>query len=227
MNVSLLGFTTIVEMEIENQGMELSDTQWTANHHAADVLAEFAGRSCYQSFHRPNPATRSNKDYLNNILDQEHYSVLEHASATFYITGVSRSLTHELIRHRHLSYSQLSQRFVDANSTSFVRPPNLPHPIDNYIDLDTTLDVYDSIVQQMTETGYTRKEAREAARAILPNATETRIVVTGNHRAWREFLLKRLNRHADAEIQQLAKELLVILKRIAPNTYQDFDDLLT
>src|SRR5690606_13467825 len=80
----------------------------------AEDLIEFAGRSCFQSFNKPNPATRANKDYIANIIAQGHHSVLEHASATFYIEGVSRALTHELIRHRHLSFSELSQRFVNV-----------------------------------------------------------------------------------------------------------------
>ena len=80
----------------------------------AQQLVEFAGRACYQSFAKPNPATARNADYIARTLHgQKHFSIAEHATATFYITGVSRALTHELIRHRHLSYSQLSQRFVD------------------------------------------------------------------------------------------------------------------
>src|SRR5699024_7330040 len=91
----------------------------------ADDLAEFAGRACYQAFHRPNPATARNEDYLANILRQGHESVLEHASATFYLTGVSRALLTELSRHRHLSFSVRSQRFVDEGQRSIVIPPAL------------------------------------------------------------------------------------------------------
>src|SRR5690554_1935779 len=91
---------------------------------AVDTLVEFAGRSCYQSWKRPNPATATNEGYIANILKQGHFSVLEHASATFYVQGVSRALTHELIRHRHLSYSQLSQRFVnEGREDDLVLPP--------------------------------------------------------------------------------------------------------
>ena len=87
-------------------------------------LIEFAGRACYQSFHKPNPKTARNKDYIARTLHgQKHWSIAEHATATFYITGVSRALTHELIRHRHLSYSQLSQRFVDESEANIVIPP--------------------------------------------------------------------------------------------------------
>lgn len=82
-------------------------------------------------------------------------------------------------------------------------------------------DTYAEVVRVLEEGGYTRKQAREAARAFLPNAQETRIVVTGNHRAWREFVQKRNSPHADAEIRLLAQEVLKSLKLIAPNTYQD------
>ena len=88
-----------------------------------DFLHEFAGRACYQSFHRPNPATATNKDYLANTNSQGHFSILEHGSVTFYVEGVSRSLTHELIRHRHLSYSELSQRYVNVEDAAVVIPP--------------------------------------------------------------------------------------------------------
>lgn len=193
-----------------------------------DLLAEFAGRSCYQSW--DNPSGRDNRSYLANIIEQQHFSVLEHASATFYIEGVSRSLTHELIRHRHLSFSQLSQRFVDesARNNEYVIPPAYAGDEDAQGILesavDSGLDAYEALVRIGQDRGLTRKQAREAARAVLPNATETKIVVTGNHRAWREFLHKRRTPHADVEIQLLAQEILRQLKELAPATYQDFTE---
>src|SRR5690606_4189981 len=119
-NITLLGHT-IVDFD---KLMELAPkiaADWVAT--GPDALAEFAGRACYQSFHKPNPKTAANHDYLRNILDQGHYSVLEHASATFYVTGVSRAFTHELVRHRHLSFSELSQRFVNVEDVELVEPP--------------------------------------------------------------------------------------------------------
>lgn len=189
----------------------------------ADTLAEFAGRSCYQSFHKPNPKTARNEDYLANILDLGHESVLEHSSATFYIQGVSRALTHELIRHRHLSFSELSQRFVDVEETDMVYPPvaewEEAEPIADVRDM--ARQAYSFIVGSLQGRGHKRKQAREAARAVMPNATETKIVVTGNHRAWRDVLKKRWSVHADAEIRELAGELLTQLRELAPATYQD------
>ena len=197
----------------------------------ADELAEFAGRACYQSWNRPNPKTATNEGYLANILDHEHFSVLEHASATFYIEGVSRSLTHELIRHRHLSFSQLSQRYVDESESEMVKPPAVSE-VDNlggelsrkfYQATESAIHTYNHLVSCIEGAGFSRKQAREAARSVLPNATETKIVVTGNMRTWREVLLKRGSQHADAEIRQLALKLFEELKSIAPNSFQDLE----
>lgn len=187
-----------------------------------DDLAEFAGRSCYQSFRKPNPATRDNRDYLANILRQGHESVLEHASVTFYIEGVSRALTHELIRHRHLSYSQLSQRFVDEGRRIIVIPPALRGTLAQDIlrlDADRAFDVYEGLVKT---SDLPRKQAREAARAVLPNCCETKIVVTGNLRAWRDVIAKRYDEAADAEIREVAGMILDHLLELAPGSFQDF-----
>lgn len=190
-----------------------------------DFLGEFSGRACYQSWGRPNPATRANDTYLNHILEEGHLSVLEHGSVTFYVTGISRSLTHELIRHRHLSYSQLSQRFVNEENAEVVVPPALVDDEEAIAWLDEHMEaskvVYRKLAERLISKGATRKEAREAARAVLPNMTETRIVVTGNIRAWREVIGKRNAPGADAEIRQFAQEILNHLKVLAPNSVQD------
>lgn len=204
--------------------------------HSADHLAEFAGRACYDSFSRPNPATAETSDYIANIIAQQHFSVLEHASATFYIENVSRSLTHELVRHRHLSFSQRSQRYVDESESDFVDPPQIEREKDTISEMDMeAIDraisivydeshaAYEEIVGLLTRSGWSRKDARSAARSVLPNGTETAIVVTGNHRTWRELISKRSSAGADEEIRQLAKLLLVELKAIAPSTYQDME----
>ena len=98
------------------------DVPWTTDADGGQALAEFAGRACYQSWSKPIPATATNAGYLDHILQVGHLSVLEHSSATFYITGISRSVTHELIRHRHFSYSQLSQRYLPPGGPEVVEP---------------------------------------------------------------------------------------------------------
>ena len=207
----------------------------------AQQLTEFSGRACYQSFHKPNPATAKNAGYISRTLhEQKHFSIAEHASATFYITGVSRALTHELIRHRHLSYSQLSQRFVDESEASIVIPPAATeidakvvyHREDYYDDLVGSIPEaldwwaqdavwhYEDLVETLASKGLPRKQAREAARAVLPNMIETRIVVTGNLRAWYEVIDRRIQPDADAEIQQLSRMLLKQLLTIAPDVFE-------
>lgn len=203
------------------------------DNNAADELAEFAGRNCYRSFNRPNPATRENVDYLKHILDVGHESVLEHASATFYIEA-SRSVLTELERHRHLSFSVVSQRYVDPRSLGSEYPPAFLYLEGhrNYYDalsavdavLDQSHDSYQTIYDALIEVGRPHKQAREAARAVLPNMTNSPMVVTGNHRAWRYVIKARWHEAADAEIRELAGELLRQLREIAPNTYQDIPD---
>lgn len=198
---------------------------WEDRHFDADTLAHFAGRACYQAWDMPRESTSTDMGYLDNILKQGHYSVLEHASATFYVTGVSRNMTHELVRHRHLSYSELSQRYVDmddsrvvvapANREQLGLPESLPQSSQTLID-------YNAVVDRLMSFGKTRKQAREAARYDLPGGTETKIVVSGNHRAWRDMLHKRYSVHADAEIREFATLVLAELKELAPATYQDF-----
>ncbi len=202
------------------------DAEWETD---ADQLAEVAGRLCYESWERPNPKTATNKGYLGNIIAQRHFSVLEHASASFYIEGVSRSLLAELSRHRHLSFSVVSQRYVDHGEDSgkeAITPPVFDDFLESTLSghMEHCQEIYDYTVKRLLEQGYSRKEARGAARAFLPEATETAMVVTGNMRAWREIIEKRNSTAADAEIRNLAQSILAELKVIAPNTFQDFED---
>lgn len=187
----------------------------------AEYLTTLAGRACYQSFHRPNEATRLDEDYLKRTLfEQGHWSIAEHASATFYLEGVSRAFTHELIRHRHLSYSQLSQRFVDESDAAYVVPPAMlgsdlhEQALDSYVRF--ALETYGDAVEELLHDGYSRKQAREAARAFLPNCVETKIVVSGNLRAWHEVTQRRMQPDADAEMVEVMTMIYDELTEIAP-----------
>ena len=196
-----------------------------------DQIPEFAGRECYQSFNNPRPG--GNAAYLKRILSEGHGSVLEHASVGFRITGVSRNLTHELIRHKAgTAISELSQRYVDLSEIGFVVPPllvNCPTQAGRLaLAFDNALTEYKHIIDtfeqvESNKTTLARKRIREAARAVLPGATETRIVYTANLRAWRNILEQRGNIHADLEIRRLAVILCQELKQIAPNVFQDFE----
>ena len=210
------------------------DIPWSTDADGGQALLEFAGRACYQSWSKPNPRTATNTSYLRHIIDVGHFSVLEHASVSLYITGVSRSCTHELIRHRHFSYSQLSQRFVPDRESQVVPPPGIEDDPElqrlflaaadasrqAYV---TLLDRLEAKFADEPNAVLRRKQARQAARAVLPNATETRIVVTGNYRAWRHFIATRASEHADVEIRRLAIACLRQLADVAPAVFADFD----
>lgn len=209
------------------------DVGWSTDADGGQALAEFAGRACYQSWKKPNPATATNAGYLAHILEVGHLSVLEHGSVSFYFTGVSRSLTHELIRHRHFSYSQLSQRYVPERDAAMVEPAVIaddPELHKRFVEAaEASVRAYTELLEGL-ERRFTdepnatlrRKRARQAARAVLPNATETRIVVTGNYRAWRHFIGMRATEHADVEIRELAVECLRQLQGVAPSVFNDF-----
>ena len=206
---------------------------WIGESTDGERLAEFAGRLCYMSQH--NPAKRQTREYLENIKKQGHGSVLEHANYSLLLEGVSRSLTHELVRHRAgFAYSQLSQRYVDESEANFVIPPAIAG--DEALErawreqVEAAQAAYVSLVAElMTRYGWVadkvhrRKMAREAARAVLPNATETKIVVTANARAWRTMLELRSSEGAELEIRRAAVMVLRLLQREALGFFSDFE----
>jgi thymidylate synthase (FAD) len=209
------------------------DVPWSTDADGGQALAEFAGRACYQSWKKPNPVTATNAGYLAHILEVGHFSVLEHGSVTFYLTGVSRSFTHELIRHRHFSYSQLSQRYVPGRDAAMVEPEVIasdPGLHKTFVEAaEASVRAYNELLEGLEQkfadepnATLRRKQARQAARAVLPNAAETRIVVTGNYRAWRHFIALRATEAADVEIREVAIECLRQLQRVAPNIFADF-----
>lgn len=237
MQVTLIASTqTHDEAMFGDPSSAAADWDPTGRIEDAELLVEFAGRACYQSW--SNPSGRDNAEYIGNIIGQGHFSVLEHASASFYIEGVSRSLTHEIVRHRHFSFSQQSQRFVNLANAKYVVPPALAELLgepSGVMSLPTvqqeldmlmrqTLITYERLADFLQRKNLTRKQAREAARAVLPNMVETSIVVTGNHRTWREFIQKRFTPYADAEIRELAGLLLTELRAVAPAIYQDIPE---
>jgi thymidylate synthase (FAD) len=199
---------------------------------AAEYLAEMAGRVCYMSFAKPRPG--GNQTYLGHILEVGHGSVLEHAIWNFIVTGVSRSLTHELIRHRAgFGYSQLSQRYVDESVAEYVEPDCIAdNPELHRLWLDAVVhshQAYMRLVEGLQETykdepdkTLRRKLARQAARSVLPNATETKIFVTANARALRHFIELRGSRHAEVEIRKLAVKVLHIMQNEAPHLFGDY-----
>lgn len=206
---------------------------WIGESTDGERLAEFAGRLCYMS--QRNPASRTTADYLENIKKQGHGSVLEHANYSLLLEGVSRSLTHELVRHRAgFAYSQLSQRYVDESEAAFVVPPAILGD-DALVaawkqQIESAQQTYIALVEKLMDRYkwvddkvHRRKMAREAARGVLPNSTETKIVVTGNVRAWRTMLELRSSEGAEFEIRRMALTVLRVLQKEAPAFFSDFE----
>ena len=201
------------------------------------AIVEISARLCYMSFGR---GRRDIADFINNLLSKGDGSVFEHVNYGFVFTGVSRSLTHELVRHRAgFAYSQRSQRFVDESASPFVIPPALSDERDGVDDatevlkeaLEAASSTYGELVAALEKTlpremfdhpRDRRKAVRQAARAVLPNATETKIFVTANVRAWRHFIEMRGADYADWEIRHLAIKVLGILEKEAPLLFGDF-----
>ena len=226
--VRLLAHTTI-DADAISELMEIQPASTDA-----ETLVTFAGRSCYESWHRPSEATHDDADYINRtIFEQTHGSILEHATATLYFTGVSRAFLTELTRHRHLSFSVRSQRFVNEAGANIVLPPiyrsdkaepgtALAKAAELLEGIAQDLDShYEGLVVEADEDGHGRKQAREAARAILPNMTETKMVVTGNLRAWLQVIERRTAPDADAELQEVMGMARDVLKPLAPSIFKD------
>jgi thymidylate synthase (FAD) len=201
-----------------------------------ELVAEFAGRVCYMSFGELQ-SRRTTRVYLENILRAGHGSVLEHATFTLLADGISRSLSHQLVRHRvGFSYSQLSQQYHDESGASFVEPEGLDEDpslrarwerwrqesLALYADLQR-----DPALQPGGKSGVSTKEQsrrrRARARLVLPNATATSLVITGNTRAWRHVLCTRGNIVGDLEMRAYCIDAYRLLSQAAPNLFLGFE----
>lgn len=204
-----------------------------------DLLTEAAGRQCYRVVGPGRAMARtslrpSSAAYHQHIQEVGHTSIYTHGSVTYFIRGVSRALTHELVRHRFFGFSQVSQRFVDSSELDWVVPPlaladeeyqqthelKFAEAVRQYED---DVERFYSLLARDEDKTMRRKRAREAARAVLPNYTETQIVVSGNPRAWRDFMWQRLDEAADLEIRRLCGIVFADLKTLAPCSLQDID----
>ncbi len=157
-------------------------------------------------------STAQVENLLNKIVEMEHLSTLEHVSFTFAIEGVSRVLTHQLVRHRIASYSQQSQRYVSEHEFEYITPTSIernPLAKEKFEELmDTIRTTYDELV----ELGINKEDARYC----LANATETKIVVTMNARTLLHFFQLRCCTRAQWEIRALAEAMLIEVKMVAP-----------
>lgn len=219
--VQLLAHTKIDEKAI-SEWMSIQEASTDA-----ETLLTMAGRNCYRSFHRPNEATYDDADYLRRTLEQQgHWSIAEHATATLYFTGVSRAFLTELTRHRHLSFSVESQRFINANDANIVMPPAMrdldEEDQDGFLLLaEESIEDYKAI--QTALNHLPKKQRNEAARGLLPNCVETRMVVSGNLRAWHEVINRRTQPDADAEMQQVMRLAKQALHDVSPIIFPQED----
>ena len=183
----------------------------------AEKLIEAAGRTSYMSFDKQGED--SEKRFIRMLVKSGHHSVLEHAYATFRISGASRSFTHQLVRHRLCSFIQQSQRYVDESSFNYIEPDSIKKNPEAH-------SVFIDFMNKAKET-YLKlnklKIKKEDARYVLPNAVESQVVVSANFREWRHVIDLRGKAQSQWEIRRVAIEILKILKRHAPNVFGDFE----
>lgn len=200
-----------------------------------ELLVESAGRLCYMSFGE-RQYRKSNRGYISNLISQGHESVLEHASFSLVVDGASRALTHQLVRHRvGFAYSQLSQQYHDESAATFSVPSAVAkNPAALAVWRRATadsLEAYGELIKILSTEASTsalpRKEqqrfARTLARGVMPNATATTIMVSGNARAWRHLLTVRGSISGDPEMRDYCVHIAKALKHCSPNLFLDFE----
>lgn len=182
----------------------------------AEKTIEKAGRTCYLSFDKMKQGTE--KNFISFLIRSGHTSVLEHASATFRLSGVSRSLTHQLVRHRMASYSQQSQRYVDEKNFRYVTPPSIKKDKEARALYERFMEEAGNAYGRLREMNILKEDAR----FVLPNAAATEIVITANFREFRHIFRLRCEKKAQWEIRQVCLMMLEILKEKAPLVFGDF-----
>jgi thymidylate synthase (FAD) len=178
----------------------------------AESLLERAGRACYRSKVDSSPGR-----FLSARIREGHESIIEHASVTFDIAGISRACSHQLVRHRLASYSQESQRYVDMVEPEFVVPPAVRENPEASAVWDDIMGQQAAAYESLRELGVRKEDAR----FVLPNATATRVVVTMNFRSLRHFFSVRCESASQWEIRQLALEMLRQVSELAPAVFAD------
>ena len=185
-----------------------------------ELTIAYAAKTCYDS---PTKDLESSRKMIKALVKAGHEAMIEHASASFKLSEVSRVLTHELCRHRLFSFAMRSQRYVKENEPSYVTPDIL---IDDKKDsnMDIAQKIFKTAMQNAWDAYKKLLECGlkpEDARFVLPNACITEIVVSGNFREWRNFLKLRLGPRAQWEIRKAANIILDRLYEIAPSCFED------
>ncbi len=182
-----------------------------------EELIEIAGRRCHLS--ETDEETRG--DFIKRLIRMEHFSVLEHASASFDLSNMSRACSHQLVRHRIASYSQRSQRFTNiVDAEDFVLPPSGTFDDGNY---EIYKDAYTCALAAYNEL-LANGVRPEDARYVLPAATTTSMILTMNFSALRHFFEMRISRKAQLEIRTFAWIMLLLIEKEAPNVFEDIHD---
>jgi thymidylate synthase (FAD) len=200
-----------------------------ASNEAEELIAS-AGRLCYAQ--DSDQVFRSNsKDpgqFVEKLMRMGHESPIEHVVFTFYIEGVSRAMTHQLVRHRLASYSQRSQRYVDHDCFDYVVPPRLQgktvevegEQVDAVTYFKQTMDLINERYARLRDAlGREGEKSNEDARYVLPNACETKILMTMNARELLHFFEERLCARAQWEIRNAAEQMLKLVKDVCPSVF--------
>ena len=183
----------------------------------AEKLIEEAGRTSYLSFDKQGRDTE--KKFIRMLIKNGHHSVLEHAYATFRISGVSRALTHQLVRHRLCSFTQQSQRYVDESNFNYIEPKSIKDNRKAHSIFLKSIEDAKKVYLELQRLGIKNEDAR----FVLPNAIESQIVVSANLREWRHIIDLRGTPDAQWEIRNVSIEILNILKKHAPAVFEDLE----
>lgn len=185
-----------------------------------DLISK-AYRLCYASMPKEDPDEE--EKFIQACIKNKHTSPLEHASVTFLISGISRTCSHQLVRHRIASYTQESQRYVDAKGSTYTIPESIASNKEKLQSFKTSLTMAEVVYNDLVSAGIKKEDAR----FILPQAIQTKIMITMNFRALRNFLILRLDKRAQWEIRNMAKGMLYALcERDSLNTYPIFRDIM-
>ena len=180
-----------------------------------------AARLCYSASGAEELAEKLSdekvKEMVRRMVALGHGSTLEHASFTFGIEGVSRVLTHQLVRHRIASYDQQSQRYVAAHGFQYITPPSIAEKPEALAKYEALLEEIRKTYDELTEMGVPKEDARY----VLANATETKILVTMNARSLMHFFNLRCCYRAQWEIRELAAKMLEEAKKVAPLLFKN------
>ena len=183
----------------------------------SEKIIEFAGRVSHESHEKITDD--SHIKFIRMIKKLGHESVFEHAVASFLITGVSRSLTHQLVRHRIASYTQKSQRYVDESNFDYIIPDSIKKNENTFNLYKDFMEICKKTYKDLINLGIPKEDAR----FVLPNATKTEIVLTANFRELRHMIKLRGSKEAQWEIRKVFIEILKILKKHAPIVFEDFE----